>query len=292
MGRAEMGKWEELPVSSRRRVAARRRRAPPAGDRIAQRRPRGPAAGPAGAVAAASAQFSSGTRNTVAPASRAARILNGMPPMGETSPVASIAPVPATNRPPVSSPGESLSTTASANISPADGPADVAQADPDVAGPRLDGRPHAEQALGAVRARGQRDVRRLLLPVAAVGHRHALARRGAGERLGRPMRASRPCVRRRRRARRRPAAPTRPGSPGTTAPTTTRVGMASCVIAASSALDSEVANCWVFSSRTCSSVLPGGKICAARHDLAGARRPGAQHLHEGQAGPTPPPSSC
>ena len=36
--------------------------------------------------------------------------------------------------------------------------------------------------------------------------------------------------------------------------------MASCVIAASSALDSEVANCWVFSSRTWSSVLPGGKI--------------------------------
>ena len=58
----------------------------------------------------------------MAPASRAARILNGMPPMGETSPAASIAPVPATNRPPVSSPGESLSTTASANIRPAEGP--------------------------------------------------------------------------------------------------------------------------------------------------------------------------
>ena len=50
------------------------------------------------------------------------------------------------------------------------------------------------------------------------------------------------------------------GESGTTAPTTTRVGIASCVIAASSAFDSEVANCWVFSSRTCSSVLPGGKI--------------------------------
>ena len=35
---------------------------------------------------------------------------------------AAIAPVPATKRPPVSSPGESLSTTASANIRPAEGP--------------------------------------------------------------------------------------------------------------------------------------------------------------------------
>ena len=52
------------------------------------------------------------------------------------------------------------------------------------------------------------------------------------------------------------------GESGTTSPTTTRVGIASCVMAASSAFDSEVANCWVFSARTWSSVLPGGKICA------------------------------
>ncbi len=120
VGRAEDGQMGGSPVSRTR--VPHRRRAPPAG------RPHRPAPAtrtscrPSGAVAAASAQFSSGTRNTVAPASRAARILNGMPPMGETSPVASIAPVPATNRPPVSSPGESLSTTASANIRPAEGP--------------------------------------------------------------------------------------------------------------------------------------------------------------------------
>jgi hypothetical protein len=52
------------------------------------------------------------------------------------------------------------------------------------------------------------------------------------------------------------------GESGTTAPTTTRVGMASWVIAASSAFVSDVANCWVFSSRTWSSDLPGGKTCA------------------------------
>ena len=58
----------------------------------------------------------------MAPASRAARILNGMPPIGPTTPSWVMVPVPATNRPPVSSPGVSLSTTASANINPADGP--------------------------------------------------------------------------------------------------------------------------------------------------------------------------
>ncbi len=160
---------------------------------------------------------------------------------------------------------------------------DVAEADPDVAGPGLDGRPHAEQALGAVGARGQRDVRRLLLPVAAVGHRHALAGRGAGRAPRTPTRACRPCARRRRRARRRPAAPTRPGSPGR--PRRRRPGSGSP--AASSRRARRSTRRW--RTAGCSPRAPGRRSCrAGRSALRGttwrvARRPGAQHLHEGQA---------
>ncbi len=99
-------------------------------------------------VATASAQLSSGTRNTVAPGvAGGAHLERDAADRRRRRPSASIAPVPATNRPPVSSPGVSLSTTASANIRPGRRAADVAEADPDVAGPRLDAGPHAEQAL-------------------------------------------------------------------------------------------------------------------------------------------------
>ena len=45
-----------------------------------------------------------------------------MPPIGPTSPVELIVPVPATDSPPLSEPGVSLSTIPRANIMPALGP--------------------------------------------------------------------------------------------------------------------------------------------------------------------------
>src|SRR5262249_12153006 len=57
----------------------------------------------------AAAQFGAGTRKTVAPSERAPAIFCWMPPIAPTVPVASIVPVPATCRPPSSSPGVSLS---------------------------------------------------------------------------------------------------------------------------------------------------------------------------------------
>src|SRR6185312_12264647 len=70
----------------------------------------------------ASSQLSAGTRKTLAPASRAASILWVIPPIEPTLPSLSMVPVPATNLPSLRSPVVSLSTTASENISPAEGP--------------------------------------------------------------------------------------------------------------------------------------------------------------------------
>lgn len=77
---------------------------------------------PSGMSEAAAAQFSSGVRKYRAPASRAPTSFMPMPPIGPTFPLSSIVPVPATNLPPVRSPGVILSTIPSANISPALGP--------------------------------------------------------------------------------------------------------------------------------------------------------------------------
>ena len=77
---------------------------------------------PAGTAPLVSVQFAAGVRNQVAPAARAPAIFCWMPPIGETSPLAEISPVPAMNFPPVRLPGVSLSTMPSANIIPALGP--------------------------------------------------------------------------------------------------------------------------------------------------------------------------
>ena len=77
---------------------------------------------PSGVSLAAAAQLSAGVRKYWAPLSRAPTVFISMPPIGPTLPSSSIVPVPATNLPPVRSPGVSLSTMPSANISPALGP--------------------------------------------------------------------------------------------------------------------------------------------------------------------------
>src|ERR1700761_4165452 len=75
----------------------------------------------------ASKQFPAGTRNTVAPASRAAAILCPMPPILPTSPSGLIVPVPATNFDPARPPVVSLSITARLHIRPAEGPPTLAR---------------------------------------------------------------------------------------------------------------------------------------------------------------------
>ena len=104
------------------------------------------------------------------------RILNGMPPIGPTPPSGVIAPVPATNRPPVSSPGVSLSTTAEREHQPGRRAADAAEADPDVAVARLDPGRDAQQPLLAVRARAAAPTSASrLLPGPPVGDRRPTA---------------------------------------------------------------------------------------------------------------------
>lgn len=70
----------------------------------------------------ASLQLFSGARKSSAPPSRAPSILCVTPPIGPTEPSSEMVPVPATCLPPLSSPGESLSMTASEKIIPALGP--------------------------------------------------------------------------------------------------------------------------------------------------------------------------
>jgi hypothetical protein len=66
--------------------------------------------------------LAAGEKNTVAPLCRAPIIFWVIPPIAPTLPVASIVPVPAMYRPPVSDPGVSLSMIPNANIIPALGP--------------------------------------------------------------------------------------------------------------------------------------------------------------------------
>jgi hypothetical protein len=77
---------------------------------------------PSGMSEAADAQFSAGVRKYSAPAFRAPTVFIPMPPIGPTLPFSSIVPVPATNLPPVRSPGVTLSTMPRENIRPALGP--------------------------------------------------------------------------------------------------------------------------------------------------------------------------
>src|SRR5690242_11138364 len=77
---------------------------------------------PCGTAPAVFGQLAAGVRKTVAPAARAPAIFCWIPPIALTAPDAEISPVPATNRWPARFCGVSLSTIASAKISPALGP--------------------------------------------------------------------------------------------------------------------------------------------------------------------------
>ena len=162
------------------------------GDGVVQAWPPSPAAARAARRPRPRRSSRRGRRNTVAPGVVGGRHLeldaaDGLRP----SPSASIAPVPAMNRPPVRSPGVSLSTTPSENISPADGPPTSPRSirmSP-VRGRR---RPAARRA-GPGRGRARRPASTCASAAAAVageGHRDAAARAGAGSELVTASRAA------------------------------------------------------------------------------------------------------
>ena len=74
------------------------------------------------AASCASAISDVGTRNTLAPVRITAMVFCFSPPIGPTAPPGLIVPVAATSTPPVRSPGVSVSSSASVNARPADGP--------------------------------------------------------------------------------------------------------------------------------------------------------------------------